>query len=209
MDDMDAETGAQSTGAALRNSGLRFGGLLLFISGTVAVAQLFAHGGGLPWIALAAAATIAGLIAMALGLRGELMAGRTKLTTPERSRLRFDQWHGLWVLGYVLSFIFGLNTVPNMENVILRGVLITLPLVMLGVMISEFIRMIIRSDEHQRAQHVTASAVGAGGLVVALGAWSTLGELLGGWPSPPGWTLIPAFVVIYVIALSILNRGEA
>ena len=207
--DVESEADAEADAHALPYSWLRFGGLALFVGGVVGAAQLATGAAGWVWLALAALAILAGMAGMAVGLRGELMAGRTKLTTPERSRLRFDQWHGLWVVGYTFSFIFAVNTVPGVESIILRAILIAVPFVLMAILISEFVRMVVRSDEHQRAQHVAASAIGGGVLIVAAAVWSMLGDMMGGWPSPPGWAFIPAFVVVYVLALSVLSRGEA
>ncbi|WP_421785588.1 hypothetical protein [Hyphobacterium sp.] len=189
------------------SSGLRLTGLVAFVGGSIWAAHAFASGAPL-WTAAAAFTTLAGMVAMAEGMRRELMAGRTRLTTPERSRLRYDQWHGFWVIGYVFSFVLAVNVAPSLENLLAKSALIAVPMILLVGMVSEFVRMIVKSDERQRAQHITASAIGAGTLVVSIAAWGTLGELMGGWPSPPGWTLLPSFAIVYAIALSVLNRGE-
>ncbi len=195
---------------AVPGSLLRFGGLLAFVAGCVATANLITASDGRLWLVLAAAVTLSGMVAMAIGLRRELMAGRQSLTTPERAKLRFDQWHGLWVLGYVFSFVFAANILPSLENDLMRIALIVVPIVFFAVMVLEFVRMIAKADEHQRAQHLTASSMGAGALVAGVAAWSTLGELVaGGLPQPPGWALIPSFTVLYVAILSVLNRDEA
>jgi uncharacterized membrane protein YcjF (UPF0283 family) len=189
------------------SSGLRLGGLAAFVGGSIWAAHAFASSAPL-WTALAALTTLVGMVALVAGMRRELMAGRTRLTKPERARLRYDQWHGLWVIGYVFSFVLAVNVAPSLENLLYKSALIAVPLLLLVGMVSEFVRMIVKSDEYQRAQHVTASAVSAGILVVALAVWGTMGELMGGWPSPPGWTLLPSFAIVYAIALSVLNRGE-
>lgn len=209
MQSSSSDTAASSAMSPLVSSSLRLGGVLVFVTGCIASANLFAYGVGWPWLVLAIAVTLSGMIAMAAGLRGELMAGRKRLTTPERSRLRFDQWHGLWVFGYVFSFIVALTLAPGLDNGVARSALIAAPLAFFAVMVFEFVRMIVKSDEHQRGQHITASAISAGALIVAAGGWSTLSELIGGAPQPPGWALLPAFSVLYVLALSIMNREDA
>ncbi len=189
------------------DSNLRFAGLLTFVIGTVVSAQLFAH--GISWIfaALAAVVAGAGMIAMAIGLKREALAGRTRLSTGEKALLRYEQFQGLWTVGFVLSFVFAELYAPTLTRPVLQGVVIATPLILLAVLVSEFVRMVVRSDEHQRAQYVAASAIAGGTLLVAATAWSVLASLLGGWPEPPGWSLLPGFAVVYGIALSILKRG--
>ncbi|MBI1235724.1 MAG: hypothetical protein GC188_03470 [Alphaproteobacteria bacterium] len=189
------------------SSGLRLGGVAAFVSGSIWAAHAFVANAPL-WTAVAALTTLVGMIALVAGMRRELMAGRTSLTNPERARLRFDQWHGLLVVAYAFSFVLAVNVAPSLENLLYKSALIAVPLLLLVGMVSEFVRMIVKSDECQRAQHVTASAISAGTLVVAIAVWGTIGELMGGWPSLPGWTLLPSFAIVYAIALSVLNRGE-
>ncbi len=207
MDDLN-DKDDHNPPAALLASWLRFGGILVFVSATVISAQLFAHGASWAFAGLAALVALAGLIAMMVGLRREAMAGRSRLSTPERARLRFDQLHVIWVLGFTFSFLLAIVYAPQVEHAVLRGGIIAAPLIMLAVLVAEFVRMIVKSDEHQRAQHLAACAIAGGAVVVGATAWSVLNELVGIWPEPDAWTLLPTYAVIYGVTHAILARGD-
>jgi len=190
-------------------SPFRLIGLIGFVGGTVASAQLFAHGAGWIWVTLAALIAAISMVAMAVGLRQEALAGRSRLTTPEKAQLCYDQLQGLWVVGFVLSFIFASLYLPGVERVWLRAGLIAVPLGFLAVLVTEFIRMVVRSDELQRGQQLIACSIAGGAVVVVATVWSMLSSLVGGWSDAPGIWLLPAFAVVYGIALSLIRRREA
>ncbi len=185
---------------------LRFGGLALLIGGTIFTTQLLAFGAHWGFAAVVALIGLGGLAAMSIGVRREALAGRSRLTTPERARLRFEQFHVLWVLGFVVAFVAAEPLASQMNNAIARGAFIGAPIALLVVLVAEFTRMIVLSDEFERGLHTTAIAIAGGGVVAGATGLSVLATLVDGWTEPQAWTFLPVFSVIYGVTHALLRR---
>ena len=151
--------------------------------------------------ALSSVLTVAAFALMAWAIRRRALDGRTRLTTPERAKVRFQILQGVWVSAFVLSLVFGAPFADELEGGPLRLAVLGAPVLFLAILIGEFVRMIVRSDERERAQHVTACAVAGGALVVITALWSVLQIGAPGLPGLPGWALLPAFAVGYALVL--------
>jgi hypothetical protein len=205
MDDVQGD-GSREVSKPLSASWLRFGGLTLLIGGTVFSTQLLAFGAHWGFAAAVAGLGLAGLIAMCVGVRREALAGRSRLTTPERARLRFEQLHVVWVLGFVISFVAAEPLLNQVSGPIVRGAVVAAPIVLLVVMVAEFTRMIVLSDELERQNHVTALGIAGSGVVAGVTGLSVLATLINGWSEPQGWTLLPVFSVVYGVSHWLLQR---
>lgn len=168
---------------------------------SMVLAVNFAVAGRPVLAAICAVAVLAAFVLMAWALRRNALEGRTRLPSPERARLRFQTLHGVWVVAFVLSFVFAAPRAQEVESAGFSLLLASAPFVFLALMVAEFVRMIVRSDEMERRQHVTASAIAGGGLVVFASFWSVLQVSAPGLPGLEGWTLLPAFAVIYALVL--------
>jgi len=190
---------------AVRAAGLA--GPLGFALGVVA-AVLLAVAGAVLGAGLAALFALAAFGLMAWSLRRRALDGRKRLPTPERAALRFQTFNALWVVVFVLSFVFVAPLAAEAEHTGKRFVYLAIPAAALAVLVAEFVRMIVLSDERERRQHVAAAAIAGGALVAGAAFWGVLEAGLAGLASPKGWMLLPAFATIYAPALAILQRGR-
>ena len=189
----------------LRAAGLA--GPLGFAAGVVAAAQL-AVAGAMVGAGLAMLAALSAFALMAWSMRGSALDGRTRLPTPERAALRFQTLNALLVVAFVLSFVFMAPQAAQAEHPAVRLAYLAAPLAALAVLVAEFVRMIVLSDEMERRQHVAATAIAGGALVSGAAVWGVLEAGLPGLASLQGWMLLPAFATLYAPALMILRRGR-
>jgi hypothetical protein len=183
-------------------------GPLGFALSVVAAVQLAGAGAALG-AGLAALIAFAAFALMAWSLRRRALAGRERLPTPERAALRFQTFNVLWVVAFVLSFVFLAPMAVQAEHAAARFAYLAAPVAALAVLVGEFVRMIVLSDEMERRQHIAATAIAGGALVAAAAFWGVLEAGMPGLASPQGWMLLPAFATLYAPALMILQRGRA
>ena len=174
------------------------------------VAAVHLAGAGRPVLAAAGAvAAFAALVLMAWAFRRRALDGRARLPTPEQARLRFQSLNGVWVTAFVLSLVFAAPAARDVEPAAFSLALTAAPLVFLAILVSEFVRMIVRSDERERRQHLTACAIAGGALVVLAALWSVLQVSAPGLAALPGWVLLPGFAVLYALALTALQGARS
>jgi hypothetical protein len=178
-----------------------------FALGVVASVQLAAAGAVIS-AGLAAFIALAAFGLMAWSLRRRALAGRERLPTPERAALRFQTFNALWVVAFVLSLVFLAPKAVEAEHAAARFAYLAAPTAALTILVAEFVRLILLSDEMERRQHLTASAIAGGALVAGAAFWGVLDTGLPGLPSLEGWMLLPAFAALYGPALMIIRRGQ-
>lgn len=189
---------------AIRAAGLA--GPFAFALSVVAAALLAGAGAALG-AGLAALVALAAFVLMAWSMRRRALDGRKRLPTPERAALRFQIFNGLWVVAFVLSFVFIAPLAAETEQAFERFAYLATPAAALAVLVAEFVRMIVLSDERERRQHVAACAIAGGVLVAGAAFWGVLEAGLPGLSSPQGWILLPAFATLYAPVFALLQRG--
>ena len=199
-------SGQAGQSAAVRAASIA--GPLGFALSVVAAAHLAAAGRPVLAVAGAVAAFVA-LVLMAWSLRRRALDGRARLPKPEQARLRFQSLNGVWVTAFVLSLVFAAPAARDVEPAAFSLALKAAPLVFLALLVSEFVRMIVRSDERERRQHLTACAIAGGALVVLAALWSVLQVGAPGLAALPGWVFLPAFAVLYALALTALEGARS
>lgn len=81
------------------------------------------------------------------------------------------------------------------------------PVALLILWAWEFFRMIRADDEMMQAVHLRAVALSAGLVLLAASLWDVLVRLLA-VPAAPAFLLLPAFALVYGLALTILTPRE-
>lgn len=188
----------------------RIGGIagpITFAFSVVAAVDMAKSGAALA-AGLAALAALAAFAVMSWSMRVRALDGRRRLPTPERARLRFQTVHVILVVVFVLCFAFVAPLASETDKVILSLAYAATPVFALAVLVAEFIRMIVMSDEMERRDHITASAAAAGALVVAATLWSVLQTGFPGLAALEGWVLLPAFAGLYALASVIIRRAR-
>ena len=175
---------------------------LVFALSVVAFAFTLAYGAHWGWVAAAALTAAAALVVMNSAKRAALADEDAGPTRPERAQLDFSMRQGVWALAFTATLVFAMTAGADIASPLIRIVLALTPAVLCVLSAADFVWTLTRIDELQRRRAVTATAISAGALVVAAGAVSLASLLLGAPFDIAGWTLLPAFSVLFAVVMA-------
>lgn len=137
-------------------------------------------------------------------LRGEGEPGE-QISPPDAARNRFMVLHVVFALTFVVAMLGGVAVIGTHDSPLVRAAATLVPAGVLLFWGWEFARMILRADEMMQAAHLRAVAIGAGIVLFGVSIWH-LFATMAGLPEFPQTFLLPAFAVIYSIAMSAQGR---
>lgn len=180
---------------------------LVFALSVVCFAFTLAYGAHWGWVAASALVAAGALLLMNRANRAALTEEDAGPTRPERAQLNFSMRQGVWALAFTATLIFAVSA--DIASPVLRGLLALAPAVLCMLSAADFVWTLTRIDELQRRRAVTATAISAGALVVGAGVISLATLLLGAPVDIPGWTLLPAFSILFATVMSATSEPGA
>lgn len=120
---------------------------------------------------------------------------------PDAARARFMVAHVILALLFIVAMTGGAALLSRADTLALRVAATAAPALVLCLWAWEFARMIRRADEMMQAAHMRAVAIAAGLVLFAASLWGLFEQMLG-LPAYPSVYLLPAFAVVYSVALS-------
>jgi len=125
---------------------------------------------------------------------------RPPLSTPDAARRRFMVIQMVVLAAFAVVMIATATIMQRIDSPTHRWLYAAGPVAILILWAWEFFRMIRRDDEMMQVIHLRAVALSAGLVLLAASLWGILERLLQA-PGLPNFLLLPAFAVVYSVAI--------
>lgn len=129
---------------------------------------------------------------------------RAPSNAPDIARRRFIAIQSGLAAGFTIAMLVASACIPRVDHPAYRWLIASIPVILLIVWAWRFFEMIRADDERMQAIHLRAVAVGAGLVLLSVSLWGIFERLVGA-PEIPAFLQLPAFAVIYGVAMLYLE----